>query len=62
VARLHYGAVVATFENIANCVVTEYGIAELRGSIRERTRKPIGISHPKFRDELERGARDIGYL
>ena len=43
--------------------MTEYGVAELRGSsIRERTRKLIGIAHPKFRDGLERKARELGYL
>jgi acyl-CoA hydrolase len=63
VAQLHPGAAVTTFKNIVDCVVTEYGVAELRGSsIRERTRKLIGIAHPKFRDELERGAREMGYL
>jgi acyl-CoA hydrolase len=44
-------------------VVTEYGVAELRGSsIRERTRKLIDVAHPKFRDELQRKAREIGFL
>jgi hypothetical protein len=38
------------------------GVAELRGSIRERTRNLIDISHPKFRDDLERQAREIGFL
>jgi len=41
----------------------QYGVAELRGSsIRERTRKLIGIAHPRFRDELERKPREMGYL
>jgi acyl-CoA hydrolase len=63
VAQLHPGAAVTTFKNIVDCVVTEYGVAELRGSsIRERTRKLIGIAHPKFRDELERKAREMDYL
>ena len=63
VAQLHPGAAVTTFKNIVDCVVTEYGVAELRGSsIRERTRKLISISHPKFRDELERQARQMDYL
>jgi acyl-CoA hydrolase len=48
---------------VVDRVVTEYGVAELRGSsIRERTRKLIGIAHPKFRDELQRQAREMGYL
>jgi acyl-CoA hydrolase len=63
VAQLHPGAAVTTFKNTVDRVVTEYGVAELRGSsIRERTRKLIGIAHPKFRDELERKARKMNYL
>ena len=62
-AQLHPGAAVTTFKNVVDCVVTEYGVAELRGSsIRERTKKLIGIAHPKFRDELTRRAREIGYM
>jgi acyl-CoA hydrolase len=63
VAQLHPGAAVTTFKNVVDCVVTEYGVAELRGSsIRERTRKLISIAHPKFRDELQRQAREMDYL
>jgi acyl-CoA hydrolase len=63
VAQLHPGAAVTTFKNAVNRIVTEYGVAELRGSsIQERTRKLISIAHPKFRDELERQAREVGYL
>lgn len=63
VAQLHPGAAVTTFKNVVDRVVTEYGVAELRGSsIRERTRKLISIAHPKFRDELQRQAREVGYL
>jgi acyl-CoA hydrolase len=63
VAQLHPGAAVTTFKNVVDCVVTEHGIAELQGSsIRERTRKLIAIAHPKFRDDLERQARELRYL
>jgi acyl-CoA hydrolase len=63
VPQLHPGAAVTTFKNIVDRVVTEYGVADLRGSsIRERTRKLIGIASPKFRDELERKAREMNYL
>jgi acyl-CoA hydrolase len=63
VAQLHPGAAVTTFENVVDRVVTEYGVAELRGSsIRERTRKLLNIAHSKFRHELERKAREIGYI
>jgi acyl-CoA hydrolase len=44
-------------------VVTEWGVAELRGrSLRERTRSLIRVAHPDFRDELTRQATDLGYL
>jgi itaconate CoA-transferase len=44
-------------------VVTEYGIANLFGkSTAERAEALIAIAHPKFRDELRRGARELGYL
>jgi acyl-CoA hydrolase len=63
VPQLHPGAAVTTFKNIVDQVVTEYGVAELRGSsIRERTRGLIAIAHPKFRDELERSGRELGYI
>jgi len=63
VPQLHPGAAVTTFKNIVDRVVTEYGVAELRGSsIRERAERLIAIAHPKFRDELERSGRELGYL
>jgi acyl-CoA hydrolase len=63
VPQLHPGAAVTTFKNIVDRVVTEYGVAELRGSsIRERTERLIAIAHPKFRDELERAGREFGYV
>jgi acyl-CoA hydrolase len=63
VAQLHPDAAVTTFKNLVDRVVTEYGVAELRGSsIRERTRKLIGVAHPKFRDALERKVREMSYI
>jgi acyl-CoA hydrolase len=63
VPQLHPGAAVTTFKNVVDRVVTEYGVAELRGSsIRERAERLIAIAHPKFRDELERSGRELGYL
>jgi acyl-CoA hydrolase len=39
-------------------VVTEYGVAELKGvPLEERAKRMIAIAHPAFREELERGAR-----
>ncbi len=63
VARLCPGAPVTTMKNTVDHVVTEHGVAELRGrSIAQRVRALIGIAHPKFRDELERAACELGYL
>lgn len=57
------GSAVTTNKNTVDRVVTEWGVAELRGrSIRERTRGLIDIAHPTFRDELEAEGRRMGYL
>ena len=44
-------------------IVTEYGVAELRGkSLVERARALINIAHPSVREDLERAARErFGY-
>jgi acyl-CoA hydrolase len=61
--QLTLGAVVTTNKNTVDNVVTEYGVAELRGrSIRERARALIGIAHPDFRDELTQEAHTLGFL
>ena len=45
------------------CVVTEYGIVNLKGkSVPERAKAMISIAHPDFRDELEREARGHGLI
>jgi len=62
-AQLPLGSVVTTLKNTIDNVVTEYGVAALRGrSLRERTLALIGIAHPDFRDGLTRQARDLGYV
>ena len=54
---LHEGAVVTTSRNDVDYVVTEYGIAWLRGlNISERAEALIKIAHPAFRDELRQKA------
>lgn len=59
VPLLKPGAGVVTSRGDVNYVVTEYGIAALRGkSLTERARALIDIAHPKFRDGLERFARE----
>ena len=62
-SQLTTGSAVTTLKNTVDKVVTEYGVAELRGrSIRERTRALIGIAHPRFRHQLEQEAVELGYL
>jgi acyl-CoA hydrolase len=57
VPTLQPGTVVTTSKNDVNYVVTEYGVAQLRGkSMRERARALIGIAHPDFRPALEEQA------
>lgn len=47
------GAVVTTSKNDTDYIVTEYGMAKMRGAtVSQRTRNLISIAHPKFRDEL----------
>lgn len=63
VPRLARGSVVTTLKNTVDKVVTEWGVAELRGrSLTERARSLIDIAHPDFRSQLEREARHLGYL
>ena len=57
------GAAVTTLRTDVQYVVTEYGVAQLKGkSIRQRARELIGIAHPDFREELEREALRLGIL
>ena len=47
------GTHVSTSKNDVNYVVTEYGVAQLRGkSAVRRAHELIGIAHPSFRAEL----------
>lgn len=53
VATLKPGSCVSTGKNDVDNIVTEYGIARLRGkTLSERTKELINIAHPKFREEL----------
>ena len=55
---LKRGTIVTIQRNLADYIVTEYGIAKLKGkSIRQRAKELIGIAHPKFREELESEAK-----
>ena len=51
--QLTPGAIVTTGKNEVDLIVTEFGVAKLRGrSLAQRARALIGIAHPDFRDEL----------
>ncbi|AMM25906.1 acetyl-CoA hydrolase/transferase family protein [Variovorax sp. PAMC 28711] len=57
------GTHVSTSKNDVNYVVTEYGVAQLRGkSAGQRARELIGIAHPAFRAELTAQARQMNVL
>jgi acyl-CoA hydrolase len=62
-ATLTPGSMVTTLKNTVDHVVTEHGVAEMRGrSISERARGLIAIADPRFREELTQQARQLGYL
>jgi len=59
VPTLKPGAGVVTSRADVHFVVTEFGVAHLFGkNLRERAEALIAIADPKFRDELERAARE----
>lgn len=63
VPRLDHGSAVTTLKNTVDKVVTEYGVAELRGrTIHQRTRALIEIAHPDFQEQLRHEAREMGFL
>lgn len=60
VPRLSHGAVVSLSRNDVDFVVTEYGVAALKGtSIRDRVKALIEIAHPDFRDQLRDEAKAL---
>ena len=62
-ATLTPGSMVTTLKNTVDHVVTEYGVADMRGrSISERAAALIRIAHPRFRDELTAEAQGLDYL
>ncbi len=63
VPMLKPGAVVTTSKNDVDHVVTEFGVAKLRGkTIRQRAEALIGIAHPDFRVWLREEAKKMNIL
>lgn len=61
VPQLKQGAAVTLSRNDVDYIVTEYGVAHLRGTnIVERVERLIAIAHPKFRAQLLADAKALG--
>lgn len=57
------GSAVSIGRNNIDYIVTEYGIAKLKGlSIAQRAENLINICHPNFRDDLRSKAKDLKIL
>jgi succinyl-CoA:cyclohexane-1-carboxylate CoA transferase len=63
VPTLTPGAAVTTSKNDVDHVVTEFGVAKLRGqTARQRALNLIAIAHPDFRDGLRHAARKMNRI
>ncbi|MBO1265038.1 acetyl-CoA hydrolase/transferase family protein [Proteiniclasticum sp. SCR006] len=63
VPLLKRGAIVTLSRNDVDMVVTEYGVAHLRGTnVRERIERLVAIAHPDFREEIMKEAHEIGLI
>jgi acyl-CoA hydrolase len=63
VPTLSKGTHVTTSKNDINYVVTEYGVAQLRGkTAKQRCAELIAVAHPDFRAELREAARKMNLL
>ena len=63
VSTLTPGNIVTTPRTDMMYVVTEYGLANLKGkSVAERATALIGLAHPDFREQLARDAREHGLV
>ena len=57
------GAKVTTGKNEVDYIVTEYGLAKLRGkTLSQRTKELIKIAHPDFREELTKQAKAMNII
>lgn len=60
VSELPAGTAVTVQRNLADNIVTEYGVARLRGkSMKGRIQEMINIAHPDFRSQLREEAKKI---
>ncbi len=60
VCNFNAGTFITTSRNDVDCIVTEYGVAQLKNrSVKERAESLIQIAHPKFRKDLEEEAKKL---
>lgn len=60
---LKAGTIVSTTKNDVDNIVTEYGVAKLRGrTVSQRVKALIEIAHPDFRDQLRFEARKMNLI
>jgi acyl-CoA hydrolase len=63
VTTLKPGAKVSISRNDIDTVVTEYGVARLKGkTVPERIKEMARVAHPDFREKLLAEARDLQYI
>ncbi|MBP7095523.1 MAG: acetyl-CoA hydrolase/transferase family protein [Spirochaetia bacterium] len=63
VPTLAEGSAVTLHRSFVDHVVTEHGVAKLRGrTVKERTLALIAVAAPEFREELKAKARALGYI
>ncbi|MFW5712273.1 MAG: acetyl-CoA hydrolase/transferase family protein [Spirochaetota bacterium] len=57
------GTAVTLHRSNVDHIITEYGIAHMRGrTVRERTHNLIAVAHPDFREQLTEQAKQLGYI
>ena len=60
-SMLEPGSIVSIRRNIVDYIVTEYGVAPMRGrDIRGRVNNLIAVAHPNFREQLKAEADKLG--
>ncbi len=63
VPYISHGARVTVPRHYTRYIITEYGAVDLMGLTEpERAKALIAVAHPKFREDLEKGARERGLL